>query len=123
MQLIDQLGMKEAEAPGRVLQLFKFQGTCWEENKTAPYGTAFLTPTGEPQSILILAQTAWMAHTFLKVHMPSMLPDKITCLGKIWFAPDIEEDGWTPPEYEEGEMERQENEDMEKTETSGEGIS
>ena len=103
MPLINSLAMKDSETPGRMLQLFEFQGICWEINPVSPRGQSFLTPTTQPQTILILAKNAWMAHTFLKVHIPSMLPDKVTCLGKVWFAPDIQEDDWTPPEYEEEE--------------------
>jgi hypothetical protein len=103
MQLIDRLGRQESEAPGRVLRIFKFQGLCWEESETAHNGKSFLTPSEERQSILILAQTAWMAHTFLKVHLPAMRPDKILCLGKVWLAPNIEAENWIPREYEKEE--------------------
>lgn len=100
MQLIDQLGKEESKTPGRALRLYKFQGTCWEENATAHQGKSFLRPSEDRQSILILAPTAWIAHTFLKMHLPPMIPDRIICIGKVWLSPSIELDKGIPPKCE-----------------------
>lgn len=96
MQLIDQLGKEGSKTPGRALRLYKFQGTCWEENATAHQGKSFLRPSEDRQSILILAPSAWIAHAFLKMHLPSMVPDKIICLGKVWSPLDIKAENWIP---------------------------
>lgn len=91
------------DPPGRMVQVFKFEGTCWEITATAPNGKSHKSPSGERQSILIAAQTAWIAHTFVNCHVYSLQPDKITCFGHAWMAPDIDRH-WTPEEYEYREM-------------------
>ena len=95
-QLIDTLSF--LNPPGRLIQVFLFEGSSWETVATAALDKSHRSQNEEKQSILIAAQTAWTAHTFVNCHLLSLYPEKILCLGNAWIAPRINR-YWTPAEY------------------------
>lgn len=95
-QLIDTLIAQDP--PGRLVEVFQFQGTQWALTRATLDGKQQQASEGERQSILIAAESAWIAHTFVNCHVQDMELYKITSQGRAWLAPDIDA-VWTPTEY------------------------